>query len=171
VRFSDSPQLLSPLTPSADEISRKLTAVHAHGWTAMNDALFLAVKEMHKAANPRRVLLVLSDGVDNNSRYSDGEVVSLMREAGAGVFAIGLFARPHLLEKLAEATGGKLIWVHKLSELPEAVEKLSLEIRNQYVLGYFSDHARNDGRYHKVRVELRDVGQVRTSWRRGYVAP
>jgi VWFA-related protein len=116
----------------------------------------------------------LTDGADNNSRYSDGELISMMREADAGLFAIGLFERPRTLEKLAEETGGRLIWVRKLAELPEAMEKLSLQIRNQYVIGYFSDHARNDERYHKIRVEVQapaGVGPVRVSWRKGYTAP
>ncbi len=174
VQFADNPQLVSPMTSIAGEISRPLGSVRAHGWTAMNDALFLSVKEMRRAGNSRRVLLVLTDGVDNNSRYSDGELMSLMREADAGLFAIGLFERPRFLEKLAEETGGRVIWVHKVAELPEAMEKLSRQIRNQYVLGYFSDHAPNDGRYHKVRVEVQppaEAGPVRTSWRRGYTAP
>ncbi len=174
VRFSDAPQLVTPLTPFADEISRQLGSMHPRGWTAMNDAIYRSLSEMKRAGNGRRVLLVYSDGVDNNSRYSDAELLSRMREADAEVFAIGLFERPKFLERLADETGGKVIWVRKLAELPEAMEKLSLQIRNQYVVGYFSQRATNDGRYHKVRVEVAppdSVGQVRASWRRGYVAP
>ena len=81
---------------------------------------------------------------------------------------------PRFLEKVAEETGGRVIWVHRVSELPEAMEKLSTEIRNQYVLGYFSNRPQNDGRYHKIRVEVDappDAGPVRLSWRRGYTAP
>ncbi len=174
VRFADSPQLLTPLTPSPDLIAAQLGSLQSHGWTAMNDAIYRSLEEIRRAANPRRVLLVLTDGVDNNSRYSDGELFSLIRESEVSVFAIGLFDRPRFLEKMADETGGKMIWVHKLNELPEAMEKLSLQIRNQYVIGYFSNRAPNDGRYHKVRVEVQPpagVGQVRTSWRRGYMAP
>ncbi len=174
VRFADHPQLVAPMTPVADAISAELSAIHAQGWTAMNDALFLSVKEMRRAGNARHVLLVLTDGVDNNSRYSDAELMSLMREADAGLFAIGLLERPRTLERLAEETGGRLIWVRKITELPAAMEKLSLQIRNQYVIGYFSDHVRNDGRYHKVRVEVQppaDAGPVRATWRKGYLAP
>ncbi len=174
VRFADHPRLATPLTPMAGEIWKGLTTAHAQGWTAMNDALFLAAKEMRRAVNSRRVLLVLSDGADNNSRFSDGELMSMMREADSGVFAIGLLERPRILEKLADETGGRVIWVRKVADLPEAMEKLSLQIRNQYVIGYFSDHARNDGRYHHVRVEVQpppEVGQVRTTWRRGYLDP
>jgi Ca-activated chloride channel family protein len=174
VRFADQPKLVTPLTSMPDLISQELGSMRAQGWTSMNDALFLAAKEMRRATNSRHVMLVLSDGADNNSRYSDGELLSMMRETDAGLFAIGLFERPRILEKLADETGGRVIWVRKISELPEAMEKLSLEIRNHYVIGYFSDHARNDGKYHKVRVEVSappEVGPLRISWRRGYAAP
>jgi len=66
-----------------------------------------------------------------------------------------------------------VIWVHKLSELPEAMETLSMQIRNEYVVGYFSNHLQSDGKYHKVRVEVQPpegLKQVRASWRRGYIA-
>jgi VWFA-related protein len=140
----------------------------------MVDAIWLSLQEMKRAANPRKVLLVLSDGGDNNSRYSEGELLSLIRESDVRIYAIGLFDRPRYLEKLAEETGGSVIWVHKLSDLPEAIEKLSAQIRNEYRIGYFSDHAQNDGRYHKVKVEVQPPAQgkpFRVSWRRGYTAP
>jgi len=174
VRFSDRPQLIAPMTANCDEIASMLDSVQPHGWTAMNDALVLALGDMRRAVNPRRVLLVFTDGVDNNSRYSDGELLSLMREADTSVFAIGLFERPHFLERLADETGGKVVWVHKIGELSEAMERLSVLIRNQYVLGYLSDHAQNDGRYHKVRIEVRTPpasAPLRASWRKGYQEP
>ena len=140
----------------------------------MVDAISLAMQEARRAGNARRVLLVLSDGADNNSRYSEGELLSLVREADVRVYSAGLFERPRYLERLADESGGGVVWVHKLNELPDAMNKLSAQIRNEYRLGYFSDHAQNDGRYHKVRVEVQppaDMKSVRVSWRRGYTAP
>lgn len=174
VKFSDKAELISPFTRSAGEILRQLNFIQPGGWTAMVDAIKLSVEEMRLAANPRKVLLVLSDGGDNNSRYSESELLSVLREADVRIYAIGLFQRPRYLEKLAEETGGKVIWVHKLSELPEAMETLSVQIRNEYVAGYFSNRSPNDGRYHRVKVEVQPpagLKQVRASWRRGYVAP
>ena len=172
VTFSDSPELVSPFTTDTGAISRRLSLLQPHGWTAMIDAIGRSMGEMRKAANPRKVLLVLSDGGDNNSRYSEAELLSLVRESDVRIYAIGLLERPHYLEKLAEETGGSVVWVHKLSELPEAIQRLSAEIRNEYRIGYFSQ--RNDGRYHKVRVEVEpptESGRVRVAWRRGYTAP
>jgi Ca-activated chloride channel family protein len=173
VTFSDSPELVHSFTPFTDEISRRLSSIHPHGWTAMVDAIWLSLQQMRRAANPRRALLVLSDGGDNNSRYSEGELLSLIRETDVRIYAIGLFERPRYLEKLAEETGGGVIWVRKLSDLPDAMEKLSVQIRNEYRLGYFSNRTKNDGKYHKVRVEVQpqDGKPMRVSWRRGYTAP
>jgi len=173
VTFSDRPELAITFTPDAGEISRRLSATHARGWTAMNDAIRLSIQEMRRASNPRKVLLVLSDGGDNNSRYSEGELLSLVRESDVRVYAIGLFERPRFLEKLADETGGGVIWVRKLIELPAAMERLSAEIRNEYSIGYYSDHAQSDGKYHKVRIEVTppDSRPLLVSWRRGYTAP
>ncbi len=174
VRFSDRAELMTPFTHDSDEISRLLSLPNAHGFTAMLDAICLATQQMRRASNPRRVLLVLTDGVDNNSRYSEHELESLLREADVRVYAIGLFQRPEFLEKIAGETGGRAIWVHRMSELPEAIQALSRQIRSEYVIGYMSHRPENDGRYHKVRVEVEAPGvarlPIRTAWRHGYLA-
>jgi Ca-activated chloride channel family protein len=174
VQFADSATLLSPFTRNPAEIERPLGSMAAHGWTALYDAMFLSMHQIRRAANPRRVLLVLSDGEDNNSRYTESEMISLVREADVTVYGIGLFTKARCLEKMAEETGGRMITVHTLSDLPAAMEKLSREIRNQYMLGYFPSSAGSDGRYRKVRVEMNlPAGSppVRASWRRGYFVP
>jgi VWFA-related protein len=174
VQFADTATLLSGFTRNPAEIERPLGSMAAHGWTALYDAMFLSMHQVRRAANPRRVLLVLSDGEDNNSRYTESEMMSLVREGDVTVYAIGLFTRARGLEKMAEETGGRMITVHSLSELPAAMEKLSREIRNQYMLGYFPSRAGNDGRYRKVRVEVNlpaGAPPVRASWRRGYFVP
>jgi Ca-activated chloride channel family protein len=174
VKFSDNAELVLPFTRFNDEVSKSLGLIEPHGWTALIDAAWRSISEMRHARNGRHVLMIFSDGADNNSRYSEAELVSLLREADVQVFAIGLFERPRLLERLADVTGGRVIWVKKTADLAESMEKLSQQIRNQYVVGYFSDHARNDGKYHKVRIEVAppsDIGQVRVTWRRGYTEP
>jgi len=174
VRFSDKPELLTPFTHDADQISRLLSLPNAHGFTALLDAICLATQQMHRASNPRKVLLVLTDGVDNNSRYSEHELERLLREGDVRVYAIGLFQRPEFLEKIAAETGGRAIWVRRLSDLPDAIQALSRQIRSEYVIGYMSKRPENDGKYHKVRVAVEPPGgarlPIRTTWRRGYLA-
>ena len=170
VRFSDKPQFVGGFTPDIGEISRWLHSLRAAGWTALNDALYLGIQKMKGARNARKVILVLSDGGDNNSRYSTREIRELVREAGVGIYSISFFQGSRLLESISDETGGRLIHVHRLSELPDAVEKLSRTIRSQYVLSYYSTNSQNDGKYHRVRVELSQP-MVHVSWRRGYYAP
>jgi Ca-activated chloride channel homolog len=174
VQFADTASLLSPFTRQGDAVLHNLDGMEPHGWTALYDAMFLSVQQLRRATNPRRVLLVLSDGEDNNSRYSESEALSLVREADVRVYAIGLFAKARCLERMAEETGGRMITIHNFSELPAAMEKLSDEIRNQYLLGYFPSNDVNDGRYRKVRVEVKmpaGTPPLHLAWRRGYVTP
>lgn len=174
VQFSDSPELLVPLTSNADDIASKLSLIRPQGWTAMFDAIYLAVNEMRSAKNPRKVLLILSDGGDNNSRYSGGEVINVLREADVRVFAIGLFDNARFLKKAAADTGGSTITVHDVDQLPDAVDKLSTQIRSQYLLGYYPPRGKNDGKFHEVKVVVSRAAQslkLHTSWRHGYYAP
>ena|SRR5690349_1113570 len=170
VRFSDRPRTLTGFTENTVEISDWLHATRAGGWTALHDAICLGVHKMKAAKNARKALLILSDGGDNNSRYSAREIRELVREADVRVYAISLLTGSRFLEGISEESGGRMIKVNKLKELPEAVEKLSSDLRSQYVLGYCPSNPQNDGRYRKVRVQVNQP-TVHASWRRGYYAP
>jgi VWFA-related protein len=174
VRFSDQAQVLTDFTSSPDEIFSKLGRIQPQGWTAMLDAIALGTHRMKSARNTRRTLLILSDGADNNSRFSEREIRDMVLESDVRVYAIGLFHRSHFLQQLADETGGKVLIAQNLNDLPDVVQRLSIEIRSNYVLGYVSNSLQNDGKYRKVKVELvQPAGSpaLRTSWRRGYYAP
>jgi Ca-activated chloride channel homolog len=174
LRFSDRPAMVTGFTPDPDVILTALPGIQAEGWTSLQDAIFMAAQRMKSAKNPRRALVILSDGGDNNSRYSESEVRSLIRESDVRVYSIGLFERPKFLEKLANDTGGRSYWVHHIDDLPDTVERLSTDLRNQYVLGYSTQNRQNDGKYRKVRVELLESIRrfpLHVFWRRGYYAP
>ena len=174
VQFSDQARVLGGFTTNPEEIQRRLGYVQAKGWTALLDAIALSTHQMRTARNDRRVLLILSDGGDNNSRFSESEVRNMVVEGNLRVYGIGLFHWPRFLQQLAQETGGNVLAAESLSELPEVVERLSREIRTQYLLGYTSTNANNDGRYRKVKVELvqpPNAPPLRYSWRRGYYAP
>jgi VWFA-related protein len=174
VRFSDKPVLVTGFTDDTHEISGWLHSIRAGGWTALHDAIYLGIQKMKRARNSRRALFILSDGGDNNSRYSAPEIRDLVREADVRVYSIGLqigmLQGARFLEKVSEETGGRMIRVRKLDELPGAIEKLSRDLRSQYLLGYYSTNAQNDGRFRRVRVQV-NHRTVRASWRRGYYAP
>jgi len=174
VRFSDRAEILTKFTTDPDVLLRELNSVEARGWTALFDAVCLGAHQVRKGANQRRVVVVFSDGGDNNSRYSESELLSVLRESDVEVNAISMIEKPRTLERLAEETGGRAYWVRKIEDLPEAVEALSRQIRSEYVLGYSPAAFANDGKYHRVRIEVKPpdgTQRLRTSWRRGYLAP
>ena len=174
VRFSDRAEILSSFTPDPEEISRRLGFVEPHGWTALFDAVCLGAHESRKGGNQRKVLVVFSDGGDNNSRYSESELASLLREADVEVYALSMFEKPRSLQRLADETGGRAFWVRKMDDLPDAIETLSLQVRSEYLIGYTPGSLQNDGKYHRVRVEVQPppgMQRVQVSWRRGYSAP
>jgi len=174
IRFSDKPTVETGFTSDSNEILERLSFVHPEGWTALHDAIYLGVQRMKSSKNPRRALFILSDGGDNNSRYTEGEVKNLVMESDVRIYAIGLFDRPRFLEKLAAETGGETFWAHRLKDLPEAIDKLSRALRSQYVLGFSPSKPQNDGKYRKIRVELAhpfSFASLRLIWRRGYYAP
>lgn len=170
VQFSTLPHLFIDFTGNTDEISGSLHAAQPAGWTALYDAVYLGIQKMKAAKNPRRALLILSDGGDNNSRYTAGEIRNLVREADVRVYCLGLLQGSRFLERIADESGGRMIQVRKMAELPDAMEKMSRDLRGQYVLGYYSRNLQNDGRYRHVRVQVTQPA-VRASWRRGYYAP
>jgi len=186
VEFADQPKLVSPLGTAVPDIQNQLVFSPSKGRTALLDAVFLAMHEMKKSTKNRKALLIISDGGDNSSRYTESELRSLVRESDVLVYAIGVFegmgARsrtpeemngPSLLSELCEQTGGRH-YPADVSELPDIASKIGVELRNRYVIGYVPTDAQHDGRYHTVTVKVippHGLPQLRAFWRRGYYAP
>lgn len=187
VEFNDRPELVHGFTHSFEEIQNKLTFTQSKGRTALLDGVYLALHTMKKARNPRKALLVISDGGDNSSRYTESEIKNLVREADVQIYSIGIYepvsargrtpeelSGPGLLTDISEPTGGRHFVVENLSELPDVAAKIGIELRNQYVLGYSPTNAQRDGKYRKVQVKLvqpRGLPPLHAFWRSGYYAP
>jgi Ca-activated chloride channel family protein len=187
VHFNSSPELAVPFTTETEEIRNRITFAQSRGRTALLDAVYLALHEMKNAKNPRKALLVISDGGDNSSRYTEGEIRNLVREADVQVYGIGIFepfgsrgrtaeelAGPNLLDDIAQQTGGRAYPVENLNDLPDIAHKIGIELRNQYVLGYYPSNQVRDGKYRRVKVRVvqpRGFPPLRTFWRLGYYAP
>jgi len=188
VQFGDSAELIQPFTANLEEVQNRLTFTQSKGRTALLDAIYLALHEMKtRAKNPRKALLVISDGGDNNSRYTEGEIKNLVKEADVQIYAIGIYENMSnrgrtpeeasgqgLLTEIAEQTGGRQYPVDNLNELPDIAAKIGVELRNQYVLGYQPSNPDRDGKYRRVVVKLiqpRGLPALRPFWRQGYYAP
>lgn len=177
VEFNDSPRLLSNFTPDPEQIEDSMHAIQPRGWTALLDALYLSVNRVKHGRNPRRALVILSDGGDNTSRFSEREVRSLLRESDVSLYAIGMtgrFSSMDLLSKLAEETGGRLFRCGNIAELPDAMAKLSTALREQYTLVYTPKNPSKDGKYNRVQLKLTPppgFPRLHAYWRNGYYAP
>jgi len=184
VQFSDRAQLIQPFTTHTDEIQNRLALTEARGATALLDAIRLAILEIRRARNPRKALLIISDGADNNSRHSLREVRNLLKESDAQIFAIGLsdagglteedLAGLELLERIAEQTGGREYPVGNFDELPAIAQRIGEALRYLYVIGYVPRTLPYDGKYRRIEVKLiwrRGSTRLLTSWRHGYYAP
>ena len=176
VEFNDTARLLCDFTSDSAWIENALSRIQAKNWTALLDAIFLSIQQMKHAKNPRRALLILSDGADNNSRYTEAETRNFLREADVCVYAIGIgggLANRHarLLAELARETGGVHYQIKTVSDLPEAVAKINAAIRSRYILGFTSTNAANDGMYRRIEIRLVQrpgLPRLRASWRTGY---
>lgn len=187
VQFSNQPELSVGFTTDVEDLQSRITFAESKGSTALLDAVYLALHEMKKARNPRKAILVISDGGDNNSRYSEGEIKNLVREADTQIYGIGIYEEygmrgrtpeelggPGLLSDLADQTGGRAYSVGNLNDLPDIAAKVGIELRNQYVLGYSSTNLGRDGKYRRVKIKLvqpRGLPPLRAFWRLGYYAP
>jgi VWFA-related protein len=174
ISVQDHPELVHGFTTQADAIVGEVGAIQPHGWTALYDGMYFGISHLKRAARGRHVLLVLSDGGDNNSRYTESEIKALVRESDVRIFTISILDRSPFLERVAEESGGRALRVHKLDELPEKAAELSALVHGEYVLGFTPGAQNRDGKLHAVKVEVTqpaDGTRLRVSWRRGYYAP
>ncbi len=186
VDFAGSPKLSVPLTRDVHLIENRIAQDRPEGRTALLDAVYLALSQMRKSHMARKALLIVSDGGDNASRYTRGDINRVLRESDVLIYSIGVFALygrrqppeqlegPNLLRKLSEESGGRMIPVNDTIELPYIAVKVGMEMRNRYVLGYAPPDVRDNGRYHHVQVKLvvsQGLPPMRASWRSGYYAP
>jgi Ca-activated chloride channel family protein len=182
--FNDRPELITDFTSSVEDIEARLATERAEHRTALLDAIYYGVAKMKDARHQRRALLVVSDGGDNRSRYTEGEIRAQVREADVEMYAIGIFdaaaatpeerAGPMLLNELAEETGGRLFRVDDITEMGDIAEKISTELRNQYVIGYKPKNLTRDGKWRKVKVKInppQGLPPLTVHARTGYYAP
>lgn len=165
ITFADRPQLLRDFTDAERDAPLQGLLAAPKGRTALLDAIYLGFATMRQAKYQRRALLVISDGGDNHSRYTEGEIRSLAKEADVAIYAIGIFDRycptqeerlgPLLLADLSEISGGRSYTVDNPNNLPAIAERVGMALRNQYVLAYRPEKSAHDGKWHAIRVRLR----------------
>jgi Ca-activated chloride channel family protein len=184
ITFSDEPEEVSDFTNSVDEIQNKLVYAVPRKRTALLDAIYMGVSKMRQAKYAKKALLIISDGGDNHSRYTEGEIKALVKEADVMIYAIGIYDRyfqsqeerlgPALLTDVAELTGGRAFTVDNPNDLADVATKIGIELRNQYVLGYRPAKVVHDGKWRKIKVKLmppKGLPPLKVYARTGYYAP
>ncbi|MFZ0954067.1 MAG: VWA domain-containing protein [Candidatus Sulfotelmatobacter sp.] len=184
ITFSDEPEVVNDFTSSVDDIQSKLVFTVPRRRTALLDAIYMGITKMSQAKYPKKALLIISDGGDNHSRYTENEIKALVKEADVMIYAIGIYDRyfpteeerlgPALLGEITELTGGRAFTVENPNDLADVATKIGVELRNQYVLGYRPKIAVRDGKWRKIRVKLlppKGLPPLRVYARTGYYGP
>jgi Ca-activated chloride channel family protein len=184
ITFSDEPEMVNDFTSSVEDIQGKLVFTVPQKRTALLDAIYMGVSKMRQAKYPKKALLIISDGGDNHSRYTENEIKALVKEADVMVYAIGIYDRyfqseeerlgPALLGEVAELTGGRAFTVENPNDLADVASKIGVELRNQYVLGYRPSKVVRDGKWRKIKVKLlppKGLPPLRVYARTGYYGP
>ncbi len=184
ITFNDRPQLRADFTKSVEDIQGKLVYTVPQGSTALLDAIYMGISKMKDARNSKKALLIISDGGDNHSRYTEGEIKSMVREADVQIYSIGIFSvspptpeevsGPALLTEISNVTGGRMFTINNPNELADVATKIGIELRNQYVLGYRPTNKAKDGRWRKIKVKLippKGLPHLNVYAKTGYYAP
>jgi len=187
VSFNERAELTSSFTSSVEDLQSRMMLTVPKGRTALLDAIYLGLSQMRGAHNGKRALLILSDGGDNHSRYTEDNIKRLVKEADTQLYAIGIFDSieyrsrtpeelngPSLMSEITEMTGGRVFAVSNLNDLPDIATKISLELRNQYILGYRPSNRAHDARWRKIKIKLRlpkGLPPLKAYSKIGYYAP
>ena len=187
VSFNERAELTSDYTDRVEDLQGRMMLTAPRGRTALLDAIYLGLSQMRGAHNAKRALLIISDGGDNHSRYNEGDIKRLVKEANTQLYAMGIFDPlgersrtmeelngPSLLSEITTITGGRVFAVENPSELPDIATKIGIELRNEYVLGYRPSNKAHDGRWRKIKVKLhppRGLPPLSVYSKTGYYAP
>jgi Ca-activated chloride channel homolog len=192
VNFNDIYYLDTPgnFASNMEELKGALSKIDSRGGTALYDAVYASLDHLKLGNRDKKVLLVITDGEDNASRYTFPELLEYAQKSNAVIYCIGLLGEEKpgglfklhgddkkgakILKDLAQATGGQAYFPKLLDEVGPVCTRIARDIRNQYTLGYYPTNAARDGTFRSVQVELvgqaaHDHYQVRT--RPGYYAP
>jgi Ca-activated chloride channel family protein len=186
IAVSDQPIPLAGSGEDVETIQARLGSLKPSGYTALIDSVYLAIQRLQHARYRRRAILIISDGGDNNSRYSLRQIRNVAIESDVLIYAIrtvsplpilgALEAKlgNRVLATIAESTGGRTVSITASNNLPQAAAEISWELRHQYLLGYRPTDVPRDGQPHRVQVRVRNTlsnKQLQAHYRPAYRAP
>lgn len=181
VSFDTGPELVADLTADTGVLDKAIRNLRPGGGTALYDAIFFACRDKLMLDQPRhkfrRALIILSDGDDNQSRYSRDQALEMAQKADVVVYAIstnitGLQTDgDKVLKYLAQETGGLVFFPFKVQDLSQSFENIANELRHQYNILYRPEPVRRDGLFHGVDIRVKNRKDLVVRARKGYYAP
>jgi len=190
IEFNDRAELSRDFTANYAELEKHIVTASAAGNTALYDAIYLGLQKVRAAHNPRKALLLITDGEDNWSSYTRSDVKEFLKESDAQLYAIGIqsgdsyyFMRPEerdpripriALKELADMSGGRAFFATSVADLDDICTRIAIELQSQYVLGYISTNTNKDGKWRKISLKVepaKNSSRLYLRAKRGYYAP
>jgi Ca-activated chloride channel family protein len=181
VGFDVEPQLLQDYTDDVDKLSTAIRGLQAGGGTGLYDAIYFACKQKMLFFPPpepylRRVMIIVSDGLDNQSQHTREEALSMAQRAEVAIYAVstnrsGISTRgDRVLKRFAEETGGQVYFPFEARDLAETFQEISRQLRSQYSLAYLSSNKAHDGSFRTITLQTVEKG-LKIQAKNGYFAP
>lgn len=170
VSFNDRAKLIQDFTSVPNDIINRAVFIKPKGSTALFDAVYLALEKVKDGRHEKKALLIISDGEENSSRYSFGELRKALRETDAQLYAIGLGyggSLPHI----TETSGGLTFFPLQYGEVGDIYTRIALMLRNQYVIGFYPSEESETSKWHKLRIKVnvpKPLGKMTIFYRAGY---
>jgi Ca-activated chloride channel family protein len=185
LEFANRPEVASDFTTDITKLQSKLLLTPAKGMTAMYDSVYLGLEKLKEGSNPKKALLLITDGEDNRSRYTFQNVKEFVKEQDVQIYGIGIVDEWNsqlsagktgraMIEELASLTGGGAFFPDSVYELEDICTKIAVELKNQYVIGYHSTNEAKDGKWRKIRLKVnppKGIQRLNVRAKQGYYAP
>jgi Ca-activated chloride channel family protein len=184
VEFANRPELMADFTTDITKLQSKLILTQAKGQTAMYDSVYLGLEKLKEGTNPKKALLLITDGEDNRSRYTFQQVKEFVKEQDVQIYGIGITddwnsqlaqgkTGRAMIEELTDLTGGRSFFPDSVYDLEDICTKISVELKNQYVIGYHSTNGAKDGKWRKIRLKVnppKGIPKLNVRAKQGYYA-
>src|SRR5213592_3519977 len=184
VEFASRPEVAEDFTTDVSRLQNHLLFAPAKGMTAMYDSVYLGLEKLREGNNPKKALLLITDGEDNRSRYTFSNVREFVKEQDVQIYAIGIVddfnsqlgsgrTGRAMIEELADLTGGHAFFPDSVYDLEDVCTKIAVELKNQYVIGYNSTNGAKDGKWRKIRLKVnppKGIQRLNVRAKQGYYA-
>ena len=185
VEFANRPELAEDFTTDVTRLQNRLIFAPAKGMTAMYDSVYLGLEKLKEGSNPKKALLLITDGEDNRSRYTFSNVKEFVKEQDVQIYSIGIVENWNsqlgsghsgraMIEELSDLTGGRAFFPDSVYDLEDICTKIAVELKNQYWIGYHSTNGAKDGKWRKLRMKInppKGLPRLNVRSKSGYYAP